>query len=206
MPLDGYGEATNKQKQDMQRAWAKHEIDAADLPPLERNTHSLYQKETILYQTNSAQLRLSLGKRMPVVDGRLRTASRYWLTRDADQIKIEAESVLSDQDLTSDIHPKVVILKDASSDSFFIAEWQSWTTWRYILMSPSPSISADRHSRMSRSTVYFGSLGIEQDPAEDLPAFLGIHAGTLYLKLDERIYAIPMKTLKTTTNLGFTIG
>lgn len=206
VPLDGHGAAMSKQKEAINQRWAKYEISTAHLPPLEKTTHFPSQEETTLYRSGSMQLGLSLGKRTPTANGRLRSGSRYRLTSEDHQIRIEAESVLADSDITSDGHPKVVILKDTASETFFIAEWQCWTTWRYILLSSSPSFSGNLHQQTSHSMVYFDRLGIEEDPAEDLPSFLGIHAGYLYLKLDDRIYAIPLETLKTTTSLEYTIG
>jgi len=174
----------------------RFEITPSDLHRFERmELHQLGQPLT-LAAGKDFRLELVLGDRHPVgKSSRWRTASRYRLLDGNGRVAAEAESVLALADVPGNSDTAIVVLSDNLSGTSFIAEEQSWSAKRYLLL---------QAGHVSYVKIPAPASDVSALPPE--PRFLGLYAGRLYLKLSGHFYAIPLESLETETDLAYSIG
>lgn len=162
-----------------------------------------------LSNLNGMQLQLMLGKRRIVKsNGIFRTGSRYQILGTQNRVLAVAESVLATEDIGQDGECWVTVFTDAETNSFLIAEKQSWATDRYIVIHPAvPPQNSENDMAQTWAVQYVRipqrgcSYGLS-----DPPNVLGIFRGRVYFLEDGKIYAIPFDNLEREKSLEYSIG
>lgn len=188
------------------RKYEKFKVSAENLPSFQKVSINKFQSKFVLIDQDEMRLELTLGQRWSSGQpGVFRSESRYLLTNKK-KIVASAESTLALQDIGRS--SEIELFYDSNTGTYFIAEEQSWATFRYVIIQPSSNrLDVIASDRWVWNVKYVdiplpGSI----NPPGGLPNILGVHCEHIYIKVGDHIYAFPLSSLPEITNLEYSIG
>jgi hypothetical protein len=193
---------------DFKRKYAEFLVTHAPQFTSPIKTEKFKVRQTVA-KSHELELQLALGERWSVASNAIyRSESRYRLVDAHGRLLAAAESTLATGDIELNGVGWVTVFTDAETNSFFIAEEQSWATQRYILIYPAKEPELGQGATPKAWTVEYvripqrGSTYGLSDP----PRLLGIRQGRLYFLQDGKTYAIPFEKLTKAGSLEYSIG
>jgi hypothetical protein len=195
-------------KKEYNDQFGRFEITPAELPAFEKKTFDRPARKMLLVATEKTRLELTLGKRRVIKEGRYRTSSHYRLLDHEGRTFAIAESTLSLQDLPRESDFEITLFSDPAQHSWLIAESESWSTHRYILIRPNAEADTTSNQFPKSWTATYLRLPLRRsvNPVGPQAQILGLSAGCLYLDQEGHIYRFPIEILQQESGLEFTIG